>query len=364
MNNRVVGFEAPAEPLRIHELALPDLAEDEAHVRVVAAGVCGSDVHRLAGDLGKPEQPLTLGHEGIGTIESLGRAFRSDSVGTPLRPGDRVYWSTMSACFRCEACVVRNEPILCSSYDWPVPVGRASPAAFQTVATLTTRTVCARVPEGVSSDAVIAFGCAMPTALGALRRAGGVRIGETVVIQGSGPVGLACTVLAALSPASRIIVIGAPTARLGVARDLGATDVVELAGTTAEQRREAVRDLTGGRGADLLIEAAGQQAAFAEGLTLLAPAARYVVAGLYSGEGSVPFEPVRLNNANQVVIGSLGYRPEDLHHTVALAPRIGALHDVDRLVSRRFGLDETEQAIAAAATGVPVKCVVEPGRAD
>ncbi|ONH55548.1 hypothetical protein CcI49_29025 [Frankia sp. CcI49] len=317
-------------------------------------------MHRLAGDLGSPKQPITFGHEGVGTIEELGARFVTDSSGTPLAAGDTIYWSTMSNCHRCHACVVLDEPILCDSYPWPVPLGQPSPAAYQELATLTTSTACARVPEGIAPEAVIAFGCAMPTALGAFRRLGGIDAGDTVLIQGCGPVGLALTVLASLTLAERIVVLGGPSARLKVALDLGATDVVELDGGTPEERRESILALTAGRGADVILEAAGRPDAFAEGLRMLAPAGRYVIVGLYSGRAEVPVDPVVLNNANQRVIGSLGYRPEDIRHTVSIAARIGTQRGFDRLVGSRFALPRTEDGIRAAAMAGHVKCVVAP----
>jgi len=115
--------------------------------------------------------------------------------------------------------------------------------------------------------------------------------------------------LAGLSPATRLITIGAPAHRLDIARRLGVTDVVALESADAAGRHDHVMELTAGRGADVVVEATGQPAAFAEGIDMLAVEGSYLVVGLFSGGGRVPFDPVRLNNRSQRILGSLSSEP-------------------------------------------------------
>jgi len=121
--------------------------------------------------------------------------------------------------------------------------------------------------------------------------------------------------------------------------------------------------LTQGRGADVVIECTGRMEAFDEGMNLLADDGRYLVLGIYSGHGTVPLDPVRLNNRNLAVIGSLGPSTfADYRTTVQLAQRHGERLRFAELITHRFGLTQLEEAIGVGRAGVAIKAVVEPSR--
>lgn len=347
---RQVVFAGNGRSLELATVEVPPPGPGAIVVRTTVAGVCGTDAHRLDGDLPDPGMPVTFGHEGIGIVEELGAGVAHDVDGLPLAPGDTVYWSPSS-----------RDPGRPSELGWPPPASRPNPAAYQDYATLPPSNIVFRVPDGTDPLAVIAFGCAMPTALGGFARLGGVRPGDTVVVQGSGPVGLASTVLAALSPARQVIVIGAPDVRLAAAERLGASTTIALERTDEPGRRAAILELTDGRGADVVIEATGRMEAFAEGMSLLGPDGRYVVLGIYSGHGTVSFDPVRLNNHSMSIIGSMGpTRTSDYRTTIQLAQRHGARLGFAELVTHRFALTELEDAIDVARRGAAIKAVVLP----
>lgn len=348
---RRMVFSGPGRPLvcETHEVAEP--GPGEVLLRTRTAGVCGTDAHRLGGDLPAPPEPVTFGHEGIGEIVALGAGVTTDAAGTPVRVGDVLYFSPAGL-------ARAGEP---SGVGWPPPAHVPNPAAYQDHPTLPVGNAFYRIPDGVDPDAVIAFGCAMPTAIGGMTRLGGIAPRETVVVQGCGPVGLSATVLAGLSLAAQVIVIGDPAERLAAAVRLGATTTIPLTGTTAEERRARVHELTGGRGAEVVIECAGRMEAFAEGMSLLAAGGRYVVMGIYSGHGGVPLDVVRLNNLSQRVIGTMGpTSPHDYLTTIHLAARHGARLGFADLITHRFALDELETAIGVAGRGEAIKTVVIP----
>jgi threonine dehydrogenase-like Zn-dependent dehydrogenase len=337
-------------PLEATTVDVPAPGPGSLVIRTTIAGVCGTDAHRLDGDLPDPGRPVTFGHEGIGVVEELGAGVSADSAGIPLAPGDTVYWSPSS-----------REPGVPSELGWPPAASTPNPAAYQDFATLPPSNLVYRVESDTDPLAVIAFGCAMPTALGAFDRLGGVRAGQTVLVQGSGPVGLASTVLAALSPARQVIVIGAPDVRLAAAERLGASTTIPLERTTTEERLAMILDLTDGRGADVVIEATGRMEAFAEGMSLLGPGGRYVVLGIYSGHGTVSFDPVRLNNQSMSILGSMGAtRTSDYRTTIQLAQRHGERLGFADLVTHRFPLSQLEAAIDVARRGEAIKAVVLP----
>ncbi|MDT2005777.1 zinc-binding dehydrogenase [Rhodococcus opacus] len=195
---------------------------------------------------------------------------------------------------------------------------------------------------------------------GAFRRLGRIAPGSTIVVQGTGPVGLASTVLAGLSTAKRVIAIGAGEHRMEAARRLGATDVLSIESMSVDERQAAILDITSGRGADIILESAGVLNAFDEGLAMLAKNGTYVVQGLYSGQGTVTLDPFRLNNRAQRIIGSLGGNPEDIYGTVVLASRFHESMGFADLVTHRFPLQDLRSAILAMKDGAVIKPVVQP----
>jgi 5-exo-hydroxycamphor dehydrogenase len=329
--------------------------------RVNLAGVCGTDAHRLAGHVPSPPHAVAFGHEATGVIEELGPGTTTDWAGTPVTAGDRITWFPNASCYRCHACVVLQNNSLCTNKTWPERAGTPSAAGFQEMATLHRNVVFFRIPDETSDDAVIAFGCGMPTAVTALARAGRVAGTETVLVQGSGPVGLGATLLARHTAARRVILLGAPDDRLAWGRRLGADVTIDITTTTPRQRRDLVRDLTDGRGADVVIEAAGVVSAFTEGLDLLAAQGRYVIAGLYSGGSTIPFDPVMLNNRNLQLSGSLATTPRDKLEGILAIWRHEAEFDLARFVSDRFPLAETRTAIESMGQPGATKSVVVPG---
>jgi 5-exo-hydroxycamphor dehydrogenase len=357
-NGRRIAFRAPGKPLELWEVTAPEPEPGGVLLRIVLAGVCGSDAHRIHGDFPAPPHPIAFGHEGVGRIEALGEGVTTDRAGAPVKVGDLVYFSPAS-----EETVPASGMVVPEAYDtpWPVAADRPSVATYQDWAWLRKSIAFYRIPEGVSPESVIAFGCAMPTAIGGMTRLGGVRPGQTVVVQGCGPVGLAATLLASLAGAGQLIVIGAPDERLRAAERFGATKTLPLLSTTPATRKAAISELTGGRMADVVIEAAGKLEAFHEGLELVAFEGRYLILGLYSGPGKVEVNVVGLNNRSQAIIGSLGpTRLEDFKTCVDLARDHGARLSFADLITHRFPLTQTEQAIEAVGSGVAIKAVVTP----
>jgi len=357
---RRVSFAGAGLPLDLSAYDVPNPPADGLLVRVQMAGVCGTDVHLLDEDAPVPQAGVAMGHEGVGSVEQLGELVTSDWAGQPLRAGDLVFWNPAGRCGRCHLCCTRPQGITCANMPWPPSVSAPNAAAFQDYATLSGSVPVYRVPDDTPPDAIIAFGCAMPAALGGFSKLGSINAGDVVVIQGCGPVGLAATMLAALSPASQVIVIGGGRRRLGAARSLGATSVISIETTGTDDRKRAVDDLTHGHGGDVVIEAAGQLPAFAEGLDLLAYNGRYLILGLFAGSGSVAVNPFRLNNRNLSLIGCYAAVPAAHLKTIQLIQRHHNGLKLSRLVSSRFPLGEVTSAIQAMREGQEIKVAVMP----
>jgi len=163
-----------------------------------------------------------------------------------------------------------------------------------------------RVPDAVSSELASAASCALRSVIAAFDRLGALDYRDTVLIQGAGPLGLFATAVASMHAPRRLIVIGAPDARLELAEEFGADATISIeAYPDLAERTAIVHELTQGRGADVLFEFAGSAHAFGEGVEMAAPKARYVMAGAVGGTPRPVSAPLLIQR-NLTVIGSLG----------------------------------------------------------
>jgi L-iditol 2-dehydrogenase len=222
---------------------------------------------------------------------------------------------------------------------------------------LTPGTRAIPLPDSVPPELLIAGGCGLATAVHAVDRAE-VRLQDLVVVQGSGPVGLCAALLALLSGAGRVVVVGDPPNRLRVARELGADVTISVGETSPEERLARVLAETGGRGADVVIEATGSPPAVREGMRMARDGGRLVVAGHYTDAGEVSINPHQdLNRKHLDVRGCWGADYSHFHRMVGILarhPEVGW----EKLISRTYSLDETNEALADVEAGRVVKAVV------
>jgi L-iditol 2-dehydrogenase len=216
------------------------------------------------------------------------------------------------------------------------------------------------LPAGLPWETFLAAGCGLPTALHALERAE-VRFGDTVVVQGSGPVGLNAAILAQLRGASKVIVVGGPPLRLEMATRSGADAVLDIGSIDAAGRLEAVRALTGGRGADVTIEATGVASAVPEGMRMTRDAGRYVVVGQYTDSGTAEFNPhLDLNRKHLDVRGCWGSDLSHVYRAVQVLARYHTRFPWGDFVSAHYSLERAQEALEAVAAQQVVKALIVP----
>lgn len=351
----ITGFN---QPLEIQSVRIPDLQPTGMLARVEAATLCGTDVHRWHGAIASPEQlPFIPGHETCGTIAQM-NGDRWDMLGTPLKPGDRVLWS-YPTCGHCYWCVVARQPTLCpeirvwggSRADvYPYLLGGMAEYQY-----IPPGCDIIRVPDAVSSPSAAAAACAYRTVMHGFERLGAIAPHETVVVQGSGPLGLFAAVVARERGAYRVFVIGAPEGRLQAARELGVDDVLNLdeVGDAAE-RRQWVLDRTADRGADIVIQCATHQAV-PEGLAMTRKGGRYLSVGV-GGDASIsPTDFWRMVNIVPVTMAE----PRNWLQAVRF---IESRPDIpfDRMISRAYTLEQVTEAMQAMANFEVVKPVIYP----
>jgi len=353
---------APRQPIELREFPRPDLPPGAAMLRTARSEVCGTDVHLWHGRLSGVPYPIIPGHVSAGTIEAA-RGSIAGIDGSTLAEGDRVvFFDVHRTCGRCRACTVHRTPTRCSSRRVYGITDSATEGLFGGWAQsiyLEPGVAMARLPERVALDDYIGGGCGLVTAVHIVDRAD-LRLGETVVVQGAGAVGLCAVALARLAGASRILCIGAPPDRLALAREMGADVVLDLQATSPAERLEAVLDATGREGADLVIEAAGAASAIGEGLDLLRVGGRYVIAGHYTDAGDSAINAHQQINRKHVEIrGCWGSEPRHFLRALSILERNPHV-PFRKIGARRYGLGELNEALAdAEAMRIP-KALVDP----
>lgn len=342
-----------ARDVRIEEKEVPTPKPDEVLIRVAYCGICGSDLHEYAdGPHAIPARaphpasgataPLTLGHEFCGTVAALGPSVDGLTVGDPvaIEPNYRC-----GTCPRCRA----GEYNICRHFGFAGLMGDGGLAEYAAVP----RYMVHRLPDTVSLEQAALFEPAS-VALHALRRA--EPLDGTVAVVGLGPVGLLTVRLAAERGVARIIAVDVAPARLELAAQLGATDLVD-AGGDADAAGQ-VRELTDGAGVDVAFEVVGSQTAFDTSVAATRRGGRVILVGLAQ---QLRLDAFALVNNEQSIISSVGYRdtyPELIHlvgeRGVDLRPVVTSTIALEEVVDQGFGalLD---------GTGDQIKVLVEPG---
>src|SRR5699024_8180748 len=258
MSQTVRGVVARAEgaPVSVEEIVVPDPGPGEAVVDISACGVCHTDLHYREGGI-NDEFPCLLGHEAAGTVEAVGPGV------SEVAPGDFVVLNWRAVCGDCRACD-RGEPWYCfathnASQKMTLTDGtELSPAlgigAFADK-TLVAAGQCTKVDPDASPAAVGLLGCGVMAGLGAAINTGNVTRGDSVAVIGCGGVGAASVAGARLAGANKIIAVDIDAKKLDWAKNMGATDVVDASKTDPV---EQVQSLTGGFGADVVIDAVGR----------------------------------------------------------------------------------------------------------
>ncbi len=350
--------------LEILEVPRPVPRAGEALVKVIACGVCHTDLHVMKGEVRFP-RPAVMGHEISGTLV----AFGDDTpVTASLTIGDTVIGAFIMPCGTCPACA-RGRDDLCAEFfgqnrlkgtlydgESRLSMPDGSFLAMYSMGGLAEYavvpiTALTRLPDGLDPVTSAVLGCAAFTAYGAVHRAGNVQPGEAVAVVAVGGVGSGVVQMARAAGADPIIAIDVADDKLEAAMALGATHTVNSRDTDAAV---AVREITGGLGrglgVDVAFEALGHPATFRQAIGLLADGGRMVAIGIAAGDAAAEVEITPLVRRGYTITGSFGARTrEDLPAVAAIADAGG--FDTTRLVTRRYTLDNADAAYQALARG-------------
>jgi threonine dehydrogenase-like Zn-dependent dehydrogenase len=328
------------EPGRIElrEKPVPEIGPTDALVKITTTTICGTDIHILKGEY--PVKPgLTVGHEPVGVIAKLGASV----VGYEI--GQRVIVGAITPCGQCSACL-SGHGSQCGGELAPTHAAGGwrfgntiDGCQAEYVRVPYAMANLSPIPDGLTDEQVLMCPDIMSTGFSGAER-GGIRIGDTVAVFAQGPIGLCATVGARLMGATRIIVVDGIPERLAMARALGADEVVDYRdGDPAE----AIRELTGGLGVDVSIEALGTQGTFEAALRVLRPAGTLSSLGVYSGKLAIPGEAFAAGLGDHNIHTTLC--PGGKERMRRLMEAVGSGRaDLRPLVTHHFELREIEAA--------------------
>jgi len=357
------------QPLSVEDVELGPPGPGEVLVEVRAAGVCHSDLHPARGDW-PIRTPIVLGHEGAGVVLETG----ADVTG--VTPGDHVVFCWAPPCGTCPSCAAGRE-VLCDRLDRTtfrnkLPSGATRLRArgqdlahFLSTACFAHHVVIGEsgavvVDRDVPFEALATLGCAVVTGVGAVTTAAKVPSGATVVVIGTGGVGLNVVQGAVIAGARRIVAVDRGQAPLAFATRFGATDTAEVTSNLGE----AIRDLAGGVGADFVFDTVGTPDTLTAALAGARKGGAVVVTGLsrLDAVASLPLFPFVMQDKR--VIGSVygsGCPTADIARLVGWY-REGRLK-LQELVGRTYRLTEVNEALGALAAGEGARGVILPGKA-
>ena len=359
---RAAVITQPNAQVTLREFPEPELERDSVLLRVALSEVCGTDVHLRQGRLGGVPYPLIPGHVTVGTLEQIRGEVR-DVNGAALHEGDLVtFLDVHRTCNACWYCLVAKATTRCPQRKvYGITYGADDILAGGWAEKMYLKPNTRYLPLGSASpERFMAGGCSLPTAMHAIERAE-IRIGQTVLVLGSGPVGLSAVILAKLSGAGQVLCVGAPDLRLNAARDVGAAHVLNFVGKPEAERIDWVRSHTQGRGADITIEATGAPRAVVDAMRYTRDAGRVVVVGQYSDHGEVPFNPhLDLNRKHLEVRGVWGFDFSHIYRGVQLMQDDAMSSPWRRLELQRYGLEEAEDALQRVERGEVIKALIDP----
>jgi S-(hydroxymethyl)mycothiol dehydrogenase len=359
MSQQVRGVVARAkgEPVGIETIVIPDPGPGEAVVRIQACGVCHTDLHYREGGI-NDEFPFLLGHEAAGIVETVGEGV------TDVAPGDFVILNWRAVCGQCRACL-RGRPWYCfnthnAKKKMTLTDGtELSPAlgigAFAEK-TLVAAGQCTKVDPAASPAAAGLLGCGVMAGIGAAINTGNVGRGDSVAVFGCGGVGDAAVAGSRLAGAAKIIAVDIDDRKLATAASLGATHTVNSRETDPV---EAIRELTGGFGADVVIEAIGRPETYRQAFYARDLAGTVVLVGVPTPEMKLELPLLDVFGRGGALKSSwygdcLPSRDFPLLIDLYLQGRL----DLDAFVSETITLDGVEDAFARMHKGDVLRSVV------
>ena len=366
---RIAILPGAREKFEIKEFELPTPEPGTMLVKTEMTGVCATDVHYWMGYSATYDfhYPALYGHEFCARIEELGEGMETDYLGRPIHVGDRVVFKPMQQCGKCYWCQ-HGVPMKCTdakSYgDMPWEDKKFTGAFAEYVyihvpkseffrTDLDPKIACLLEPLSIAVNGI---------------ECGQQRIGDVVVVQGAGPIGMLTAGCAKYYGASKVIMVAAPANRLEVAKTMGVDVTINIEEVTdPEERIKMIMDLTDGRGADVVYECAGFPSAFEEGLKYVRFGGNFSEIGHFSDTGNATVNPA-FDFCSKCINLRGGWASSTRHFVQALAIMESRRFPIENLITHTVSLDEIDIAFDCIANKnyvmpdgtVAIKIAVDP----
>jgi len=363
MKVKAMVLEAPGK-MSLRTFDTPDIGPEDGLLKVQMVGVCGSDPGIYHGKVGRNPQPypIIMGHEIVGEIAEIGETAVSRHN---VKKGDRVIVEYAFGCGHCKPCMKGDYPRCVSNLCYGSMIScKDSPylwGAYSEYMYIAPRAKVHRISKTLPDETAVLISAVLGNAIRWLRIKGGVSIGDTVVIQGPGQQGLAGVIVARESGASNIIVTGLSVdeARMELAREFGATYCCNI---EREDPLKTVREITGGRMADIVFEATGRPEGLPVSLDLVGDGGKIIMPGLYGLDREIPLAMDKAIYKEVTILGVFSHNYSSVIPAIELAE--SGKYPLEKMVTHRFPLTEAEKAVKLVAGEIenenPVKVVIEP----
>ena len=370
--------------VEVQKFPYPELPKGGAIIRTELSGICGTDKHTFKGEVrqyaGTPQEvttpfPIIQGHENVGIIEEITEEGRRklEFDGQELHVGDRVVMCPDTSCGDCWFCKHIPDYPWCDdirSYGNSFSCANAPHlfGGFAEYMAITDKVKLYKVPEGMSPElAVFAELFDVTYTLDKAKElyafdGEGFAFGDTVAILGAGPLGIMHLIKARMLGADKVIMTDTSQFRLDIAKQFGADVAMCLADTTQEERIETVKSMTGGRGADVVVECAGEPEAFPEGLAMVRKSGVYLIVGNFVDVGrTVELKPHELCAKNVRILGMSNHSISGYGPSLRMMQRYESMYPMEKLITHRFALEDAEKAILTSMDySSSMKVVMDP----
>jgi len=360
---QVAVFTQPQTPMEFREYPVPPVGADDLLVKIRMTNICGSDLHFWKGRGPKIASgiPQVLGHEMIGTIEALGKNVQTDSMGQPLAEGDRIAYSYFKPCNHCWMCL-SGKPGCPNRYrDWLGVPSDQPPhfhGAYGEYYYMKPGHWLFKVPDALPDPLVSPVNCALSEVIYGLNQIG-ITLGDTVVIQGAGGLGLYATAVAKEMGAGQVIVLDRLGARLTLAREFGADHLINVDELSVTERVAYVLDHTRGIGADVVAEFVGSPRVLSEGIEMLRWGGRYLWVGNINLGFPTEIDPGNVVRCSKSIRGVIVYEGWVIARALDFLRRTQHKYPFHKIISHTFPFQQINEAFAFANQGKAIRVGLE-----
>ncbi|MFX0149944.1 MAG: zinc-binding dehydrogenase [Candidatus Hodarchaeota archaeon] len=346
-----------------HDQPYPELEKGSVVIKTAYSEVCGTDVHLFKGQLIGVPYPIIPGHVATGIIEEL-NGLVVDVEGNSLQIGDSItFLDVHETCNSCWYCLVAKTSTRCPKrkvYGITYSAKEGLLGGWSEYIYLKPGVKIIKLPNRSFMKTFMAAGCGLPTAIHAIQRCD-IKLGATVAIQGSGPVGLMAALCAKLSGAFQVIMVGAPSHRLSIAKTFGIEKTINIEEYNPQSRIQKVLEYTSNRGADVTVEATGVPSAIKEGMEMTREGGTYTIVGQYTDAGNVEINPhLDINKRHLTIRGSWGSDFSHFFLAVKLVEKYENSFPFENIISKEYSLEQAAEALDDVEQLRVMKALIKP----